>query len=793
MRRYLAVDNRVTCRSPLVSRFLIVLIGALAWAPAIAIGATVMDTSLEGGAPGATAIRNVTFESTGAVFSSAFSGIDYPDTLFPAEGTIEIVLRTTDPGAPETGMILDTRGALWRAPGDSVLVLAGTDNPEGASSGQVFFTIDPLGGRIPALSPGVTSSTAINDGDLHCIAVSYGSQGLEVWVDGVLEDSNPDVTTPLIRATVSLGDFDDSGRYNAGFSFTGGILRVRTSDVQSDVVLSDLCQHALCGDGITSDGSEQCDDGNTVDGDCCSSTCQFEPIGTTCREMIGVCDVAETCTGSSAICPSDTYAATATVCRASAGFCDLTETCTGLSPMCPADSKSVAACRISAGSCDVAETCDGIGNDCPIDSFVSIATICRVSAGVCDLAETCTGSSATCPADAKSSAECRSSVGVCDSAETCDGINNSCPADAFLPATTVCRGEASGCDAPEFCNGSTAACSADLKKLAGTTCSDDGNVCTDDQCDASGDCTHPPIPLAPLCDWVVVGGSDTERSTVRTRYNAQIYGSLCSDRADIGEATGIDVVLGTEESSLALVEDSGTAVKVRANAVIQNGRLVTAGGCVAGLQKSAIFGTVVEPICCDSSPVQLPGGVDGNVIDACGLDSLIDDCLASKAQVPADIATLDSLTSTQILGPVSIGPAGSKTILLEAGLNIIDMDKLRMNQNSTLTIDAQGKAGAVAVVRLARGLSTKLQAAIQLVGGATPENTLFYAVTGNCMVGWNNLGAGSLFCPQGKIRMHVDTEWVGSLAGGASIDIGWSSTLIHAPFLGFRQIGLSKH
>jgi cysteine-rich repeat protein len=54
------------------------------------------------------------------------------------------------------------------------------------------------------------------------------------------------------------------------------------------------------------EGNEQCDDGNTLDGDCCSSTCQFESRTTVCRPATGFCDVAETCTGTSAICPADT-------------------------------------------------------------------------------------------------------------------------------------------------------------------------------------------------------------------------------------------------------------------------------------------------------------------------------------------------------------------------------------------------------------------------------------------------------------------------------------------------------
>jgi len=55
---------------------------------------------------------------------------------------------------------------------------------------------------------------------------------------------------------------------------------------------------AACGDGIVA-ASESCDDGNTLNGDCCSSTCQFETAGTSCDDLI--CsngDAKGTCTSS---------------------------------------------------------------------------------------------------------------------------------------------------------------------------------------------------------------------------------------------------------------------------------------------------------------------------------------------------------------------------------------------------------------------------------------------------------------------------------------------------------------
>src|SRR3989441_10130357 len=122
--------------------------------------------------------------------------------------------------------------------------------------------------------------------------------------------------------------------------------------------------------------------------------------GTTCRSSAGVCDTAETCTGTSAACPADSFVASTTVCRASAGTCDVAENCTGTSAACPNDAKSAGVCRSAQGDCDVAESCDGVSNDCPADGFASSAVVCRQSTGDCDVAENCTGTSRSCPPDA---------------------------------------------------------------------------------------------------------------------------------------------------------------------------------------------------------------------------------------------------------------------------------------------------------------------------------------------------------------------------------------------------------
>jgi hypothetical protein len=126
-------------------------------------------------------------------------------------------------------------------------------------------------------------------------------------------------------------------------------------------------------------------------------------------------------------------------------------------------------CRLATDVCDVSETCDGSSTACPLDKFVAATEVCRPKAGDCDVAENCTGSSAACPTDKflAKSAVCRPAVaGGCDVAEYCDGSHAVCPADVFSPvSTTPCRYSADGsvCDPPEFCTGTSNACPADVK------------------------------------------------------------------------------------------------------------------------------------------------------------------------------------------------------------------------------------------------------------------------------------------------------------------------------------------
>lgn len=190
--------------------------------------------------------------------------------------------------------------------------------------------------------------------------------------------------------------------------------------------------------------------------------------------------------------------------------CDNPNTCDGAGTCLDNYEPPSAECRPAAGDCDVAEFCPGDSADCPIDGFEPDTVECRVSAGDCDVAEFCPGNAADCPTDTfePDTAECRASAGDCDVAEFCPGNAADCPVDGFEPDTLECRASAGECDVAEFCPGDAADCPTDAFEPSGTPCTDDGNVCTDNECDGNGNCTAFDN-TAPCDDGTFCDGDDT--------------------------------------------------------------------------------------------------------------------------------------------------------------------------------------------------------------------------------------------------------------------------------------------
>jgi hypothetical protein len=83
----------------------------------------------------------------------------------------------------------------------------------------------------------------------------------------------------------------------------------------------------------------------------------------------------------------------------------------------------------------------------------------------------------------------------CNGADTCSG--GSCTLHAGDPCT-------GGAECANVCNEASDNCFV----TAGTSCTDDGNVCTNDQCNGSGSCAHP-NNSAPCTDGTFCNGADT--------------------------------------------------------------------------------------------------------------------------------------------------------------------------------------------------------------------------------------------------------------------------------------------
>ena len=322
------------------------------------------------------------------------------------------------------------------------------------------------------------------------------------------------------------------------------LLRITVADVIISSAHADITC-AVCSNGIL-EGNEDCDQGalNGKNTSCCTSSCQLVAAGTQCRPAAGACDVAESCTGTSGSCPTDSFKPAVTECRASAGQCDAAESCTGSSAACPANGF-----KPNGTTCDdsnpntVGETCNnnGIctgGTTCSFAISPTSASLganggtgsvnVTTSAG-CAWTATSNASwiSITSGASGTGNGMVNYSVaantgttsrtgtltiagqtftvmqagttsscgnGVVEGSESCDlgtqnGVAGSCctASCTFVSAGTVCRASVGQCDVAEGCTGSSAACPADGFAQDGASCNDGnsntrGETCTNGVC-----------------------------------------------------------------------------------------------------------------------------------------------------------------------------------------------------------------------------------------------------------------------------------------------------------------------
>jgi hypothetical protein len=256
-----------------------------------------------------------------------------------------------------------------------------------------------------------------------------------------------------------------------------------------------------CGNGVVDQG-EQCDDGNTTNGDCCSSTCQYEANGSSCPDDGNPCTNDQCNATGGCAHPNNTASCDDGL------FCDGVDVCSG--GVC---THAGDPCPGPDGDGNCAESCDEATDSCTAPDPNGSA--CDDGDG-CTIGDTCSGG--TCqpggPKDCSDSNVC--TTDTCSSPSgTCVHTNNTLPCDdgLFCDGADTCVGGvcqhagdpcAGGPECANVCNEAADNCLAPPT----TQCTPDPNVCTDDHCNGAGACVHT-NNTAPCDDGLFCNGSDT--------------------------------------------------------------------------------------------------------------------------------------------------------------------------------------------------------------------------------------------------------------------------------------------
>lgn len=181
-----------------------------------------------------------------------------------------------------------------------------------ATTGWAFGG-DPVSGILTFLigkgsgGPVAVSSLAdLLDGSFHHVAGTWDGSDMHLFVDGVLQGSAAITTPAATGGSVNVGYFCCGGRPFRGVVDEVSIYdrALSQAEIQSIVTAGADGKCSPCGDGVLNP-SEQCDDGNTVPGDCCSPTCQGETPGMPCADDGVACTLDHCGTTGRCLHPSD--------------------------------------------------------------------------------------------------------------------------------------------------------------------------------------------------------------------------------------------------------------------------------------------------------------------------------------------------------------------------------------------------------------------------------------------------------------------------------------------------------
>jgi uncharacterized delta-60 repeat protein len=225
------------------------------------------------------------------------------DTSFGGTGTVTATMGRTD----AAGLVLQEDG--------KIVVVGRSWN--GSSFEMLVVRYETDGALDETFGDGGQVTTAMG---MYALATSVALQG-----DGKIVVAGAAQPSSTSGSQFALVRYDSDGTLDTSFGVTGKVTTpmgreeswAYAIELQADgkIVAAGFGgdwfdDHAFmvarymgpsCGDGVV-ESFEDCDDGNSFEGDCCSASCEPAPIGTSCLDD-DVCNGDETCDGAGTCLP----------------------------------------------------------------------------------------------------------------------------------------------------------------------------------------------------------------------------------------------------------------------------------------------------------------------------------------------------------------------------------------------------------------------------------------------------------------------------------------------------------
>jgi hypothetical protein len=212
------------------------------------------------------------------------------------------------------------------------------------------------------------------------------------------------------------------------------------------------------------------------------------PLSTVCEDDGNLC-TGEHCDGNGSCVPHAPYDV---ICQAPDPPCEGGQFCDPGTGSCVdnPDAALSTPCEEDGDLC-TGEHCDGSGS-CVLHAPYDV--ICQAPNPPCEAGQECNPSTGGCVdlPDAAMSTPCDRDSNLC-TGDHCDGSGSCVP---HAPYDVICQAPDPPCEGGQFCDPGTGSCIDNPDGNLSTPCEDDGDLCTGEHCDGSGGCVlHSPYDV----------------------------------------------------------------------------------------------------------------------------------------------------------------------------------------------------------------------------------------------------------------------------------------------------------